>query len=114
RRGDLAEGGPSSRSLDRQIQEISLAGSGTPVDAHKRFRNCGVIPLLANAPQAFDLLLPNRRVVDAEDFDVILLVGRESVHSYDDVLSGIDSGLLSSGNLFDARHRNAGLNGFRH
>ena len=94
---DFSNGGACLGSLDRESQEVLIAGLGGLTESVKNaLYSLGVTRLL-NRVNSVDLLLSDLRVVDAEDLEVGLLLGQAVlVDTHDYLCARIDLSLTAS------------------
>ena len=71
--GDLADGRPRPRRLDRQLEQVAVAARALG-EPPQRLLARGLVARLAHVAEPGDLLLADRGVVDVADLDLGLVV----------------------------------------
>ncbi len=111
--GDLADRRPGADRVDRQLEQVGVAGRalGQPL---QRLLHASVVARLAQLPEAGDLLFAHGGVVDGADLDVVVAVGPILVDADDDLFTLVDAGLATCGCLLDAQLRHPRLDRLGH
>ena len=97
----LADGRLGPGGLDAEGEEIAFAAFGGRGEGVEGGRDGGVVAFGAQRLEAGDLGLEDRRVVDLENIDLLLVVEGEAVEPDDGLTARVDPGLGAGGGLLD-------------
>ena len=112
--GDLAQGRAGPRGLQRQSQQVALAGLRGLRDGRQTLIDLRLVAVLAELLQARQLRLTDGCVIHLKDLQRILVVQAAAVHANDLLRTGVDVRLTPRGRLLNAHLGQPGVDSRSH